>query len=123
MLFSAINAEYPPFTGELHPHELSAVQHELMARSRRNGFVARVQDLQVLHDYVCGSSSSNSSKSLLISGQPGVGKSALVSQFVNELHEMENVDVVSFYLGANFDSYDLHEILLYLIHELDKVLV
>lgn len=119
MLFSAIDAEYPEFDKELPPLELSAVQHELMARARREGFVARSKDLKAVEDYVLQPSAE--AKGLLITGQAGVGKSALLAKAAEKLAEHKDVEVISFFVGTNPESFDLLEMLIFLVHQLDKV--
>ncbi|EGD73562.1 hypothetical protein PTSG_05269 [Salpingoeca rosetta] len=119
MLFSAIDAEYPSFETELPALELSAVQHELMVRSRREGFVARDADLKYIEDYVLKANPDN--KGLLITGPAGVGKSSLVAKAAEQLNARDNVDVVSFFVGTNPESFDLLEMLIFLIHQLDKL--
>ena len=51
-------------------------QHWLMCRSRGTPFIGREHHLEVIRSYV----TSNSSKLLVLHGEPGAGKTALISQ-------------------------------------------
>ena len=122
MLYTAINNEYPAYTTPLDEDTQSAVQHELMARSVRKIFVGRKDELAQIKSIIADSTTDDENAAVIVTGEDGIGKTALLSQLAADLAEQSDTDVARHFVGANPESFSVINLLQRLCARLAKVL-
>jgi len=115
-LWNAICKEFP----EEEPKKLTLVDieksyHQSFIESRAKHFIGRTELLQQIHKYV------TRHQTIVLSGKPGSGKSALVAKFIEEYTEKNpRAYVISHFVGASPGSTDIRRILWRVSSELVK---
>eukprot|EP00163_Fabomonas_tropica_P033654 TRINITY_DN8947_c1_g2_i1.p1 TRINITY_DN8947_c1_g2~~TRINITY_DN8947_c1_g2_i1.p1 ORF type:complete len:452 (+),score=94.95 TRINITY_DN8947_c1_g2_i1:514-1869(+) len=84
-LYEQINKEYPPMK-DLDPLALERAQHRAVVRYRSEGFLGRRDVLERMHKFC--TSADKHKEPLVLWGDPGSGKSAVLAQFAREYQDV-----------------------------------
>ena len=110
-----IDSQYPK---ENVPDALAqeAIRHEAYARSRRLAFVGRENLLDYLDEY-----NTTASKPLVLVGEAGSGKSALLAEWIVRWRSKHPDDlIIQHYIGSTPDSANWQRLLYRILHELKR---
>ncbi len=100
--FTQIIDELYPAAEVPDPLDQEAARHEAYARSRRFGFVGRGELLRRLNEHCTAPG-----QPLVLTGESGCGKSALLAEWVHEWRETHSDDLIlQHYIGSTPDSAD-----------------
>ncbi len=113
-LAEVVDREFPPGS---EPSSLAreATAHEARARWLRRGFVARPADLQALDDHARGDG-----PPLMVTGEPGVGKSALLAAWAGRHRRRQPTDLLlAHFVGAGSRSNDWRSLVRRILAELN----
>lgn len=108
-LLRSIYDEFPADSIELDPLDEETKIHTNFCNDRSHFFVGRENQLQAISNYVIKNSSN---KALAIVGEPGSGKSALMSKaFSNCNTEDDNTLIIPHFVGCSPSSVDIYRTL------------
>ena len=84
----------------LSPLEQETARHESYARNRRLGFVGREDLFTQLNNFIISDSAP-----VIVTGESGSGKSALIAEWVARWHHLSPNDlIIQHYVGCTYDS-------------------
>lgn len=114
-IWHSILEEYPEEI--IEPDEVAFERsfHENFILSITRRFIGRKDILHYMNNYV----REMNDRPLIIFGEPGTGKSALLSYFVSQIsEEYDDIFIIPHFVGASPDSVDIHKTLIRIIKEL-----
>jgi hypothetical protein len=98
-LTQVIDERFPPNTSP-DPLEREAALHEAVVRSRSGVYILRQEYFWSLNEHAAGAA-----QPLVITGAPGVGKSALIANWCKQYRQLHSdVCVITHFIGAAADS-------------------
>ena len=116
-LWTAIQVEHPVDAPQPDPLDAERAYHEFFIETRTELFIGQRQLLARLHDFASG----DSPGSMIVTGTPGCGKSALLARFVSQFRRLEpETFVLCHFVGASPSSTDPRQMLLRLCRELAR---
>lgn len=110
-----VDALYPK-AGAPDERDREAARHEAHARSRRLAFIGREDLIERLNENAAGTSNP-----LVLAGESGCGKSALLAEWVGRWKESNPDDfVIQHYVGSTSDSADWQGVVRRIVGELKR---
>ncbi len=111
----AINQVYPSDTS-LDPRACEAADHEAFARNLTRGYLGRIEHYERLDEHVRGAG-----PPLVVVGEPGIGKSALLANWASRYHETHpDLPVVTHFIGVSANSTLMSAMMLRIVAELNQ---
>jgi len=102
-LTTVINQQLPP-ESKPNPLQREAALHDAFARTRAGVYIGRGEYFQYLDDYVA---SDPQGRGLVVRGESGMGKSALLANWISRCRDAKVRDEVLYhFVGASADSTD-----------------